>query len=54
MALSCKRPVLWAPGAIPTVDFLLHHPRAFVKKTGVKSLDWNGRRFQPWISGEAA
>src|ERR1700674_1733804 len=27
----------WAPGAIPTVDFLLHHPGAVVKKMAVKS-----------------
>jgi hypothetical protein len=36
--LSCKRPALWAPGAIPTVDFLLAHFRAFAKKVPVKSL----------------
>jgi len=27
MQLSCKRPTPWAPGAIPTVDFLLSHFR---------------------------
>jgi hypothetical protein len=37
--LSCKRPALWAPGAIPTVDFLLHHFGATVKKTAVKNND---------------
>jgi hypothetical protein len=37
MPLSCKRPTVWAPGAIPTVDFLLHHLGAMVKKMGVKS-----------------
>src|SRR5712671_4502361 len=37
--LSCKRPALWEPGAIPTVDFLLHHCAASVKKMGVKTHD---------------
>src|SRR6266404_3394960 len=37
--LSCKRPTLSAPGAIPTVDFLLHHPAAAVKKVAVKTHD---------------
>jgi hypothetical protein len=36
---KCKRPALWVPGAIPTVDFLLHHFGAVVKKVGVKSQD---------------
>src|ERR1700687_4014570 len=40
MSLSRKRPALRAPGAIPTLDFLLHHLGAVVKKTGVKSKDW--------------
>jgi hypothetical protein len=29
-----------APGAIPTVEFILHDPGAVVKKVGVKSYDW--------------
>src|SRR5258705_6611501 len=33
MPLSYKRPTLWAPGAIPTMDFLLHHVAVVVKKT---------------------
>jgi len=46
MALSCdvRR---FVPGAIPTVDFLLHQFGALVKKTAVKSLDWNGRWITP-------
>jgi hypothetical protein len=32
-------PAWWAPGAIPTVDFLLYHIVAVVKKTAVKSHD---------------
>jgi hypothetical protein len=37
MPLSCKRPTAGGPGAIPTVDFLLHPLGAIVKKRGVKS-----------------
>ena len=37
MALHAKRPALWVPGAIPTVDFLLYRFGAVVKKMGVKS-----------------
>ena len=43
MPLSCKRLALWAPGAIPTADFLLYHLGAVVKKMGVKSQDWTQR-----------
>jgi hypothetical protein len=32
MALSCKRPAQWVPDAIPTMDVLLHHLDAVVKK----------------------
>ena len=32
-----QTPGPWAPGAIPTVDFLLHWFRVVVKKMGVKS-----------------
>src|SRR5258708_3513096 len=32
MALSCKRPTWWAPGATPTVDFLLADFRRAGKK----------------------
>jgi hypothetical protein len=39
-----ERRVLGAPGAIPTVDFLLYHPGAVVKKMGVKSHDRAARR----------
>jgi hypothetical protein len=39
MPLSCKRPAPWGPGAISTVDFLLHHFALVVKKMGVKTLD---------------
>jgi hypothetical protein len=41
-SLACKRPALWGPGAIPTVDFLLQQIGPAVKKMGVKSLDWTG------------
>src|SRR3979411_1092733 len=44
--LSCKRPARWAPGAIPTVDFLLYRFGAAVKKMGVKNKDWTQRRTQ--------
>ena len=44
MSLSCKRPALWAPGAIPTVNFLLHHFAVVVKKVDVKSHDRTRRR----------
>jgi len=37
--LSCKRPRGFPAGAIPTVDFLLHHLAAVVKKTAVKTHD---------------
>src|SRR6266404_5591923 len=58
MSLSCKRPALWAPGALPTVDFLLHHLGAVVKKMGVKSLvgpaaDPTGRAPAPKANGGA-
>src|SRR6202040_2978137 len=50
MSFSCKRPALGAPGAIPTVDFLLYLPGAVVKKMAVKSnvripprIIWRGR-----------
>jgi len=33
------------PGAIPTVDFLLYHLGAVVKKMGVKTHDWIGDGF---------
>jgi hypothetical protein len=46
MALSCKRPARWGPGANPTVDFLLHHLGVVVKKMGVKSLDWTDNGFK--------
>jgi hypothetical protein len=46
MPLSCKRPALWVPGAIPTVDFLLHHFAWVVKKVDVKNQDWIRRRIQ--------
>ena len=46
MSLSCKRPGRWAPGAIPTVDFLLYGLGAVVKKTGVKSYVEHGHRFR--------
>jgi hypothetical protein len=42
MSLSCNGPTLWAPGAIPTVDFLLYGFGAVVKKMGVKSHDGAG------------
>src|ERR1700688_457097 len=42
MPLSCKRPARWAPGAIPTLDFILYHPGAVVKKVDVKSNDGDG------------
>ena len=42
MRPSCKGPTLWAPGAIPTVDFLLYGFGAVVKKMGVKSHDGAG------------
>ena len=42
MRPSCKGPALWAPGAIPTVDFLLYGFGAVVKKMGVKSHDGAG------------
>src|SRR5258706_15873829 len=35
-----------APGAIPTVDFLLYRFGAVVKKMAVKSHDWIRRRIQ--------
>jgi hypothetical protein len=35
------------PGAIPTVDFILHHVGAIVKKMGVKNKDWTRRWIQP-------
>ncbi|HZE46777.1 MAG TPA: hypothetical protein VE087_07860, partial [Xanthobacteraceae bacterium] len=35
MSLSFKGPAVWAPGAIPTVDFLLYRFGAIVKKMGV-------------------
>src|SRR5712671_4670270 len=35
-----------APGAIPTVDFLLYCFGAVVKKMAVKSHDWSRRRIQ--------
>src|SRR4030081_4066935 len=46
MRPSCKGPALWAPGAIPTVDFLLYRFGAIVKKMGVKTHDWIARRIQ--------
>jgi hypothetical protein len=39
MSPSCKGPAASAPGAIPTVDFLLHRFGAVVKKMGVKTHD---------------
>src|SRR5258705_8488932 len=39
-----QTPGPWAPGAIPTVDFLLYRFRAAVKKMGVKSQDRIRRR----------
>jgi hypothetical protein len=41
-----RRPALWAPGAIPTVEFILHHLGADVKKMAVKSNVWIRRRIQ--------
>jgi hypothetical protein len=46
MSPSCKRPALWVPGAIPTVDFLLYHIAGVVKKMAVKNNDWTPRRIQ--------
>jgi len=46
MPLSCNGPALRAPGAIPTVDFLLPPRGAAVKKMAVKSHDWIRRRIQ--------
>src|SRR6267378_6027210 len=45
-----------APGAIPTLDFLLHRFGAAVKKTAVKSLDWMRRRirFVGWAKARNA
>jgi hypothetical protein len=40
ISLSCKHPALWAAGAIPTLDFILHRRGAAVKKMRVKSKDW--------------
>src|SRR3977135_2324882 len=37
--LSCKRPRGFPAGAIPTVDFLLHHFAVAVKKMAVKTHD---------------
>ena len=37
-----RTPGPWAPGAIPTVDFLLYGFGAVVKKMGVKSHDGAG------------
>src|SRR5467141_2995327 len=58
VSLSCKRPALWAPGALPTVDFLLHYLGAVVNKMGVKSLvgpvaDPTGRAPAPKANGGA-
>jgi hypothetical protein len=36
---NAKRPRGFPAGAIPTVDFLLHHFGRFVKKVGVKTHD---------------
>jgi hypothetical protein len=36
--------MLWAPGAIPTVDFILPYCGRAVKKMGVKNKDWTRRR----------
>src|ERR1700675_1824748 len=33
ISLSCNRPLLWAAGAIPTLDFILCHLGAAVKKS---------------------
>src|SRR5712671_1619753 len=46
MPLSCNGPARRAPGAIPTVDFLLYRFGAVVKKMAVKSHDWIRRRIQ--------
>jgi hypothetical protein len=46
MRLSCNGPAMWAPGAIPTVDFLLYRFGAVVKKMGVKSHDGILRRIR--------
>jgi hypothetical protein len=43
--LSCKRPHGFPAGAIPTVDFLLHHLAVAVKKMAVKTHD--RRSFTP-------
>jgi hypothetical protein len=49
--LNAKRPRGFPAGAIPTVDFLLHHTTAFVKKMPVKSHDGAGSKFsQDWIA----
>jgi hypothetical protein len=40
MSLSYKHPALWAPGAMPTVDFLLSHFRNSAKNDAVKSHVW--------------
>ena len=39
-----QTPGPWAPGAIPTIDFLLYRFGAVVKKLAVKSQDWILRR----------
>jgi hypothetical protein len=36
---AAKSPPSFPAGANPTVDFLLHHPAQFVKKTRVKTHD---------------
>jgi hypothetical protein len=44
---NAKRPRGFPAGAIPTVDFLLHHASAFVKKMPVKSHDGAGKKLPP-------
>jgi hypothetical protein len=45
-SLNAKRPLGFPAGAIPTVDFLLHHARAAVKKMPVKTHDGVGSKFR--------
>jgi hypothetical protein len=44
---NTKRPLSFPAGAIPTVDFLLYHLAAFVKKMRVKTHDRARGFFMP-------
>ena len=45
ISLACKRPALRAPGAIPTVEFLLSDFPTAIKKVAVKSHVWRAAQF---------